>query len=85
MTDTAREIQPDRSKKKDRIVAIVGALSFLYLINPTFGLFELLPDQLPGIGNIDEAFATYVCINSLLYFGVDIRWIFQRWWWKKHE
>jgi uncharacterized membrane protein YkvA (DUF1232 family) len=32
-------------------------LAVAYLLNPTAGLFELLPDVLPGIGNLDEAAA----------------------------
>ena len=83
MTEILKEIKPDRSKKKDIIIAAIGILSALYLINPTFGVFELLPDQLPIIGNIDEAFATYLVINSLLYFGVDTRGILQKLWWRK--
>jgi uncharacterized membrane protein YkvA (DUF1232 family) len=35
----------------------VAVLSFLYLLNPTFGVFELLPDNIPGIGNLDEGTA----------------------------
>ncbi len=42
-----------RSKK---IVYIAGAaLSALYLLNPGAGVFELLPDHLPLVGNLDEA------------------------------
>ncbi|NJK91319.1 MAG: DUF1232 domain-containing protein [Blastochloris sp.] len=37
--------------------SVVGALSFLYLLNPGFGLFEFLPDNLPGVGNLDEGTA----------------------------
>ncbi|MDZ4788971.1 MAG: hypothetical protein SH807_08520 [Blastochloris sp.] len=35
----------------------VGAASFLYLLNPGFGVFELLPDNIPGVGNLDEGTA----------------------------
>lgn len=36
---------------------VVGAASFLYLLNPGFGVFELLPDNIPGVGNLDEGTA----------------------------
>jgi hypothetical protein len=39
-------------------LVVVAALSALYLINPTAGLIELLPDNLPWIGNLDEGAAT---------------------------
>ncbi len=36
------------------IVAIIG---LIYLLNPTFGVFELIPDNLPLVGNLDEGAA----------------------------
>jgi uncharacterized membrane protein YkvA (DUF1232 family) len=38
------------------------AASSLYLVNPGAGVFELLPDNLPGIGNLDEASATLLLV-----------------------
>jgi len=51
---------------KGRLVLwwIAGAGAVLYLLNPTAGLFELLPDVLPGVGNLDEAAATGLLIAS---------------------
>ncbi len=46
--------------------ATVTVLSFLYLLNPTFGVFELLPDNIPGIGNLDEGTA-----GVLLLWGIQ--------------
>lgn len=46
------------------------ALSTLYILNPTFGVFELLPDNLPWIGNLDEATATAL----IIYFVKDLGW-----------
>jgi hypothetical protein len=51
--------------KKCGAAAVTG-LSFLYLLNPTFGVFELLPDNLPGIGNLDEGTA-----GILLLWGIQ--------------
>lgn len=39
-------------------------LSLVYLINPGAGVFELLPDNIPGIGNLDEATAVAVLLWS---------------------
>ncbi len=56
-----------------RITAgIVAFLSALYLVNPTFGLFELLPDNLPVIGNIDEAFFTLALVAALGVLGIEL-------------
>jgi uncharacterized membrane protein YkvA (DUF1232 family) len=42
-----------------RVGAVLGiALGVLYLLNPTAGLLELIPDAIPIIGNLDEAAAT---------------------------
>ena len=38
-------------------VYLLSIFGFVYLLNPTFGLFEILPDNLPWIGNIDEGAA----------------------------
>lgn len=46
-----------------------GGLALLYLINPTAGVLELLPDNLPGVGNMDEATATLVLIKVLAWYG----------------
>lgn len=40
-------------------------LSALYLINPTAGIIELIPDNLPLLGNLDEAGATILLLKSL--------------------
>ncbi len=39
------------------LVLALGALSFLYILNPTMGIIELIPDNLPIIGNLDEGVA----------------------------
>jgi hypothetical protein len=43
-------------------------LGTVYLLNPTWGIFELVPDNLPGIGNLDEAGAAALLIFGLRYF-----------------
>jgi hypothetical protein len=44
----------------------------VYLINPGMGILELIPDNLPIIGNLDEAGAAVLLIAALKYFGVDL-------------
>ena len=61
---------------KSFLLAIAGILSFIYLLNPTFGVFELLPDNIPLIGNIDDATATMVLLGVLRYFGWDLTNLF---------
>ncbi len=40
------------------ILCWIGLLvAVVYLLNPTAGVFELIPDVLPGVGNLDEAAA----------------------------
>lgn len=63
---------------KKVLVALAGILSLIYLLNPTFGVFELLPDNLPFIGNLDEATAMMVLLAALRYFGVDLTRFFKR-------
>ena len=59
-------------------MAVIGvaALAALYLINPTAGFIELIPDNFPLIGNLDEAGATAILIAALAYFGVDVTALF---------
>jgi uncharacterized membrane protein YkvA (DUF1232 family) len=45
---------------------LLGALaSALYLLNPGAGVFELLPDNLPLVGNLDEAAFVALLLGSL--------------------
>ncbi len=53
-------------------------LGVLYLINPTMGLLELLPDNLPIVGNLDEAGAAGLVLGALAYLGIDLVGPFRR-------
>jgi len=63
---------------KSFLVGLAGVLSLLYLLNPTLGVFEFIPDNLPLIGNIDEATATMVLLSVLRYFGWDLADFFKK-------
>ncbi|MDA1008289.1 MAG: DUF1232 domain-containing protein [Planctomycetota bacterium] len=55
------------------MTAVAVALgSGLYLVNPGFGLFEFLPDNLPVIGNIDEVVMTTAFLWSLATLGFKL-------------
>ncbi len=56
----------------------VALFSGFYLVNPTFGLFEMLPDNLPLVGNLDEAFFTLALVSALAWLGVKIPFLPRR-------
>lgn len=63
---------------KKVIVICIGLLATLYICNPTAGLFEIIPDNLPLVGNLDEAAAIALLLMCLSYFGVELPDIFKR-------
>lgn len=67
-----------RSLGTSIVVGVVGALGAVYLLNPTAGIVELIPDNFPVIGNLDEAAAMMLVISALAYFGVDLGGLFGR-------
>lgn len=55
------------------LISVIGlVLSGLYLSNPGFGIFDFIPDNLPGIGNIDEVVATTIFLACLSRLGINI-------------
>jgi 4-hydroxybenzoate polyprenyltransferase len=60
------------------VVFCVGLLATIYILNPTAGLFEINPDNLPLVGNLDEAAAVALLLMCLSYFGIDLPNIFRR-------
>lgn len=56
---------------KGLLVAMIAAFCVVYLINPTWGFLELIPDNLPIVGNLDEVGVTAILLACLRYFGVD--------------
>ena len=53
---------------KKVLAFFLALLSAFYLINPGAGIFELLPDNIPFIGNVDEGLAAYVLYSCIEYF-----------------
>lgn len=47
-------------------VFALAALGLLYILNPTFGLIEFIPDNLPIIGNLDEGVAFMLVMYGVI-------------------
>lgn len=45
--------------------AIIGVI---YLLNPTAGFLELIPDNIPFLGNLDEGVAVMLILAGLVEF-----------------
>jgi hypothetical protein len=54
---------------------VVGGL---YLINPTAGIFELIPDNFPIVGNLDEAAALFLILSTMSYLGMHLPEVLER-------
>ena len=50
-----------------------------YMINPTAGIFELLPDNLPGVGNLDEAAVVFIMLAAMRYLGMRLPEFIEKW------
>jgi hypothetical protein len=57
------------------IMLFLGALAVLYMLNPTLGI-DLLPDNLPLLGNMDEGGAMILLLGVMRYYGLDLTGIF---------
>ena len=47
------------------MVMVLMVLGIIYLLNPTAGLLELIPDTLPFVGNLDDATAAILVWKGL--------------------
>ena len=59
-------------------IFLLGLFCLIYILNPTAGIFELIPDNLPIIGNLDEAAAIATLLMCLKYFGIELPDFFRR-------
>ncbi len=57
------------------LVYLFSLLGLVYILNPTAGIFEFIPDNIPLIGNIDEAVAFYLIMAGMveIFEGTKIR------------
>jgi hypothetical protein len=60
-------------------VVLLSVVSVVYLINPTAGVFEFLPDNIPLIGNVDEGLAAYVLYSCVEYLRGKPVGMFRNW------
>ena len=63
---------------KELVIIVVGIIATIYLLNPTAGIIELLPDNIPVVGNLDEAAAVAILVNTLGYYGIDTSKLYGR-------
>ncbi len=63
---------PDKPKSHlgSSLAGLGVIVSVIFLLNLTLGIVEI-PDNLPVVGNIDEAFFTGLLIACLRYLGFD--------------
>ena len=59
-------------------IILLGLFCLIYLLNPGAGIFEIIPDNLPLIGNLDEAAAVATLLMCLKYFGIELPAFFRR-------
>ena len=64
---------------KNLSVISLAVLSIIYLANPTAGVFELLPDNIPFVGNVDEGLAAFVLYSCIEYFRGRPIGLFRNW------
>ena len=70
------EAEPVRRERSPLtgLAAFIGVvIGGAYLLNPTFGIFELIPDNAPFIGNLDEAAATTLLVLGIQRLGALLR------------
>jgi uncharacterized membrane protein YkvA (DUF1232 family) len=65
MDQDSEELQPSNKAKAIGYV-LLAIFCIIYLINPTGGFIEAIPDNLPIVGNLDEAGVT-----ALLLMAID--------------
>ena len=63
---------------KPIIVICMGIISLLYLCNIGVGVIEAIPDNIPFVGNLDEAGAAVLLLMCLRYFGIDLTKILKK-------
>ena len=56
----------------------MGVVSGAFLLNMGAGVFFEIPDNIPVIGNLDEAAATALLLSVLSYFGLDLTRLFRK-------
>jgi uncharacterized membrane protein YkvA (DUF1232 family) len=71
-TEANAAIPPKSSWLGQTLAALGAILSLIYLANFDAGIWELIPDIIPGIGNIDEVLFTLLLVFCLRKLGIDL-------------
>lgn len=73
-TSSQAAVNPLAIDKPSKLLPIgnvlLGLVCLIYLINPGAGFIELIPDNIPLIGNLDEGGATIGLLIALNNLGV---------------
>lgn len=48
------------------LVYLMAVIGLVYLLNPTAGFFEFIPDNIPFIGNLDEGVAVMLILAGIV-------------------
>jgi len=48
------------------LVYVLSGFGVLYILNPTLGILEFIPDNLPIIGNLDESVAVMLVLAGIV-------------------
>ena len=57
--------QNEKKKWSPLLVYLTGIIGLVYLLNPTSGILELIPDNIPLVGNLDEGAAALLAWNAI--------------------
>ena len=73
----SKELIPESNRAKRTILGTLVAVAvamfcIVYMLNPTAGFFEFIPDSIPFIGNVDEGLIMLLFLVCLKYLGIDI-------------
>ena len=56
-TTVQNQPREEPGKKPTVWIFLSTIIGFIYLLNPTFGILEIIPDNMPLVGNLDEGAA----------------------------
>ena len=68
--------QPGWAKTLAWATIVLGGL---YMINPTAGFVELIPDNIPFLGNLDEAAIVFLMFGAMRYLGMRLPEFIEHW------
>jgi hypothetical protein len=67
MTGAGQAVQRRRTAAGSLAALLAAWIGAAYVVDPSFGAFELLPDAAPFVGNLDEAAAAVLAFVGLRY------------------